>query len=127
MNSGTGIGSRRAAVPKISIRFRVNIRSRYRVIPRHTPLPTAPFSRESWPSIAQNPYDRTRPSARNRRLAIDQLRELNGRICKELSRIIIGQNEVIEKLLICIFGRGHALLMGVPGWRRRCSCIRSRI
>jgi MoxR-like ATPase len=48
-------------------------------------------------------------------LAIDQLRELNGRICTELSRIIIGQNEVIEKLLICIFGRGHALLMGVPG------------
>jgi MoxR-like ATPase len=48
-------------------------------------------------------------------LAIDQLRELNGRICAELGRIIIGQNEVIEKLLICIFGRGHALLMGVPG------------
>jgi MoxR-like ATPase len=48
-------------------------------------------------------------------LAIDQLRELNGRICAELGRIIIGQHEVIEKLLICIFGRGHALLMGVPG------------
>ena len=48
-------------------------------------------------------------------LAIDQLRELNGRICAELGKIIIGQHEVIEKLLICIFGRGHALLMGVPG------------
>ena len=32
----------------------------------------------------------------------------------ELGRIIIGQHEVIEKLLICIFGRGHALLM--VGW-----------
>jgi len=47
--------------------------------------------------------------------AIDQLRELNGRIRKELGKIIIGQNEVIEKLLICIFARGHGLLMGVPG------------
>ena len=48
-------------------------------------------------------------------IAIDQLRELHGRITTELSRIIIGQHGVIEKLLICIFARGHGLLMGVPG------------
>jgi MoxR-like ATPase len=47
--------------------------------------------------------------------AIDQLRELNGRIRAELGKIIIGQHDVIEELLICIFARGHALLMGVPG------------
>src|SRR6478672_4327890 len=47
--------------------------------------------------------------------AIDQLRDLNGRICAELKKVIIGQDEVIEKLLICIFARGHGLLMGVPG------------
>ena len=33
----------------------------------------------------------------------------------ELARVIIGQEEVIERLLISIFGRGHALLVGVPG------------
>ena len=48
-------------------------------------------------------------------VAIDQLRELNGRICAELGKVIIGQHEVIERLLICVFARGHALLMGVPG------------
>src|SRR5687768_8448758 len=47
--------------------------------------------------------------------AIDELRELNGRIRKELARIIIGQDKVIEQMLTCIFARGHALLMGVPG------------
>ncbi len=47
--------------------------------------------------------------------AIDELRALNGRITTELGRIIIGQQAVIEKLLICIFARGHGLLMGVPG------------
>src|SRR5258708_2070911 len=47
--------------------------------------------------------------------AIDQLRELNGRIRAELARVIIGQDKVIEQLLTCIFARGHALLMGVPG------------
>ncbi len=29
--------------------------------------------------------------------------------------MIIGQHEVVERLLICILARGHALLMGVPG------------
>ncbi len=48
-------------------------------------------------------------------VAIDELCQLNGRICAELGKVIIGQREVIEKLLICIFARGHGLLMGVPG------------
>jgi MoxR-like ATPase len=47
--------------------------------------------------------------------AIDRLRGLCDDMRQELAKVIIGQDEVIEKLLICIFARGHALLMGVPG------------
>jgi len=47
--------------------------------------------------------------------AIDRLRNLYDGIRTELAKVIIGQDEVIEKLLICVFARGHALLMGVPG------------
>ena len=47
--------------------------------------------------------------------AIDQLRQLFTRLKKELGRVIIGQNDVIERLAICMFARGHGLLMGVPG------------
>ena len=47
--------------------------------------------------------------------AIDDLRRVYGDICKELSKVIIGQKDVIEKMMICIFAKGHALLMGVPG------------
>ena len=47
--------------------------------------------------------------------AIDRLRELYARLRKELARVIIGQNDVIERLAICMFARGHGLLMGVPG------------
>ncbi len=47
--------------------------------------------------------------------AIDGLRELYGRLRGELGRVIIGQHDVIERLAICLFARGHALLMGVPG------------
>jgi MoxR-like ATPase len=47
--------------------------------------------------------------------AIDHLRDTYGRLRKELARVIVGQREVIERLAICLFARGHALLMGVPG------------
>jgi len=36
-------------------------------------------------------------------------------IRSELAKVIIGQEEVIEQVLIAIFARGHALLEGVPG------------
>jgi MoxR-like ATPase len=47
--------------------------------------------------------------------AIDRLREAHEKLRKELRRIIVGQEKVIEQLSICLFARGHALLMGVPG------------
>jgi MoxR-like ATPase len=47
--------------------------------------------------------------------AIDQLRDVYARLRKELARVIVGQSAVIERLAICLFARGHGLLMGVPG------------
>ena len=47
--------------------------------------------------------------------AIDELRAFYERLQQELGRIIVGQKDVIERLAICLFSRGHALLMGVPG------------
>ena len=47
--------------------------------------------------------------------AIDELGQTYAAFKKELSKAIIGQEEVIERLAICLFARGHALLMGVPG------------
>ncbi|NNK64798.1 MAG: AAA family ATPase [Gemmatimonadetes bacterium] len=47
--------------------------------------------------------------------AIDSMREAAEAIRNELSKVIIGQHEVVENLLICIMARGHALLVGVPG------------
>ena len=47
--------------------------------------------------------------------AIDELGQICRKMRSELARVIIGQDEVIERLLICIFARGHGLLVGVPG------------
>ncbi|MEM9280788.1 MAG: AAA family ATPase [Verrucomicrobiota bacterium] len=46
---------------------------------------------------------------------IDELREVYRAFKNELGKIIVGQERVIEELAICLFARGHGLLMGVPG------------
>ncbi len=47
--------------------------------------------------------------------AINELGQTYEAFCAELGKTIIGQQQVIENLAICLFARGHALLMGVPG------------
>jgi len=47
--------------------------------------------------------------------AVARLREGYDRLRVELKRVIVGQDEVIEQLLIALFANGHCLLEGVPG------------
>ena len=48
-------------------------------------------------------------------VVIEELRSTYDRMRAEMAKVIIGQDAVVERLLICILSRGHALLMGVPG------------
>jgi MoxR-like ATPase len=47
--------------------------------------------------------------------AIERLNDGYRRITRELSKTIVGQQRVLEELLIAIFARAHCLLVGVPG------------
>ena len=46
---------------------------------------------------------------------LDRLHAAHDAIRGQLSRVIVGQGDVIEELLISLFSRGHCLLEGVPG------------
>lgn len=45
----------------------------------------------------------------------DRLVETCRRIREQVSKVVVGQDEVVEQLLIAILARGHCLLEGVPG------------
>jgi MoxR-like ATPase len=47
--------------------------------------------------------------------AINNLVQKQLELKKEISKIIVGQDEVVNQILISIFSGGHALLVGVPG------------
>ncbi len=46
---------------------------------------------------------------------VEQIRTGRDQITRELSKVIVGQNDVIEQLLICLFAGGHCLITGAPG------------
>ncbi len=47
--------------------------------------------------------------------ALEKLKTASAAIRRELSKVIVGQEDVVEEALIAIFTRSHALLVGVPG------------
>jgi len=47
--------------------------------------------------------------------AVKMLKDARETIMQELRKVIVGQEEVIDLMLIAIFSRGHSLLVGVPG------------
>ncbi|MGI9457842.1 MAG: AAA family ATPase [Aeoliella sp.] len=46
---------------------------------------------------------------------IQRLGEAHRKLTAELGKVIVGQADVVEQLLIAMFARGHCLLVGVPG------------
>lgn len=49
------------------------------------------------------------------RQVVEQLRDGRDAIRRELSKSIVGQDEVIEQLLVCLMAGGHCLITGAPG------------
>lgn len=47
--------------------------------------------------------------------AVDAFGAKYKELSKEIGKVIIGQEKILEDVLISIFGRGHCLLIGVPG------------
>ena len=47
--------------------------------------------------------------------AVESLVEKHRKLKQEIAKVIVGQEEVIDQILLSIFAGGHALLIGVPG------------
>ncbi len=47
--------------------------------------------------------------------AIAELKKSYDMICKEIAKLIVGQKDVIDQVLVCLFCNGHSLIIGVPG------------
>jgi len=56
-----------------------------------------------------------KPEEKENSKLVEKLAQGRKSILEQLHKIIVGQDEVIEQLLIALFARGHCLIVGVPG------------
>ena len=61
------------------------------------------------------PEELTSPQQQEEREAVERLTTGRAQIETELSKVIVGQKEVIEQILIALFAGGHVLITGAPG------------
>jgi MoxR-like ATPase len=47
--------------------------------------------------------------------AVQRVQRAGELLRREIHKVIIGQEQMIEEMLICLFARGHCLTIGVPG------------
>src|SRR5260370_42184189 len=47
--------------------------------------------------------------------AVRELAAAYEQMTEQIGRVIVGQKDVVEQLLMALFSRGHCLLVGVPG------------
>lgn len=47
--------------------------------------------------------------------AVKQLQETHQKLKKEIQKVIVGQDQVINEVITALFSKGHCLLIGVPG------------
>ncbi|MGH7130718.1 MAG: AAA family ATPase [Phycisphaerales bacterium] len=57
----------------------------------------------------------TPPDIEDPQAAIAQVRDAYDRLRNEVHKVIVGQDAVVDQILMAIFCRGHALVVGVPG------------
>ena len=73
------------------------------------------MSNQSFEKMGQQEANSAEPLAQDDLEAVRRLCEAFNNIKEQLARIIVGQDQVIEELLIALFSRGHCILEGVPG------------
>jgi len=66
-------------------------------------------------SPSLRPSEPARATEPNAQALVDDFRDVFARLRGELAKVIVGQGDVIEEILIVLFGGGHVLIEGVPG------------
>src|SRR3954469_2808442 len=63
----------------------------------------------------ERPESGEKPAEKSDLERVRQLGEAKKQIIHELRKRIVGQDQVVELLLTCVFAHGHGLFVGVPG------------
>ena len=83
--------------------------------PGKVPPPAAPSAAPAAPSAAKSAPESKSMTTDDDLKLVKQMRESMDAIRTEVGKVIIGQEDVLNEILMCIIAGGHALLIGLPG------------
>src|SRR5512139_4238276 len=66
-------------------------------------------------TLTENPNEAAPELHSSERETVERLASGRAQIEAELGKVIVGQHEVIEQILIALFAGGHCLITGAPG------------
>ncbi len=80
------------------------------------PIPAEVEKRSNESGVAANgAAPGTPPLSNDDAAVVAHLRDARARVKEEMAKVVVGQDEIIDFLLIGLLCRGHVLLHGVPG------------
>ena len=79
------------------------------------PVTAVPAEPEPKPAAPAKPADKPAMATEQDIALVQKMREYTELIKAEVGKVIVGQVEVLEQVLMCIIAGGHALLIGLPG------------
>ena len=83
---------------------------------KEAPAPAAAKASDWKPPVLEIPKEVALPEMADDDVAlIAELKDRFIQIKEQLAQVVIGQTSVVEEVLVAVFSRGHALLVGVPG------------
>jgi MoxR-like ATPase len=102
-SNGTKVNGRKVATAVLNQDDVITIGDALLIFKADGAAPAAPAS-EQTPSTSESDLK-----------LVEQMREKTDVIRREVAKVIIGQEEVLNQILMCIIAGGHALLIGLPG------------
>jgi len=82
--------------------------------PAEDEIPEEAGTDVQWPAV-ENIQTVAPPQPLSRNEMLDLLMSGRNRLLREIQKVIVGQDQVIEELLIVLFSGGHCLISGAPG------------
>ena len=77
--------------------------------------PKDPAPASASPATAPKPPEPEYNADPDELALVEKMRDYTDRIRAEVGKVIIGQRDVLDQILMCILANGHALLIGLPG------------
>ena len=114
-SNGTEVNGAAITIKKLEDQDVVDVGNLRFVFTESTTPQSAPPIPKTTPNPARIPQPQNTEASQEDIQLVTEMKERTERLRAEASKVIVGQTEVLDEVLMCVLANGHALLIGLPG------------